>query len=135
MKWIDFFMWSILLYIFYYAVNIFMDTSKGKRPVADTGAENVLHFTEHEASSDATLIAQRDKPIEQPAQQSPAPVVPAAAVNEAPVIKPEPPIAPAAATNQPKAQNPIEGQGVTIQDFFALAQIDAVDFINAASFT
>lgn len=117
MKWIDFFMWSAFFYALYYAVNIALDVGKENRRGSVTVGDNVLHFSEHEAAADAAEAIPPPKP---PVQKvSAAPSVPP------PVPPPVPQIAPNA---------PIEGAGVTIKEFVALAQMDAIDYIKNISF-
>ncbi|RYX85580.1 hypothetical protein EON73_02850 [bacterium] len=118
MKWIDFFTWSAILYLLYYGVNILLDVSWGARTPADVSADNVLHYSEDMIVTNAAAIPPEEK-LEEPVKKV---ATPTTITQEKPVIR-------------NKVENPIEGKGVTIKDFWTLAMEEAVEYTKNVSFT
>jgi hypothetical protein len=125
MTWIQFFMWSVIVYASYFGFNILLDTRKRVRVNSDNGADDVLHFTETQAPTKVKVV---EVPIKQKMQE------PATSAEQKEKIVNTPPKQDAATTKATDKAIEANG-GVSLGGMFTLARQEAIHITKKIDFT
>lgn len=125
MTWIQFFMWSVISYAFYYGFNILIDSRKGVRANTDNGADEVLHFTE---SQPPTIV--KEKKEDPPIPKSPEPPTVAEQKEKTASTASKP-----VGNTSKTVDKAIEANGVGLITLFSLARKESINITNKTDFT